>query len=123
MSTEKPPKSFRFEVEAAGTTRVVSIGGWLSEDSNRDAKEKFLAALRGEPRHLVVDLARLDYISSSGIAVLVAILGRCRQASIQLLLCGLNPDILEIFQITRLNQVFQIHPDRRAALAALGDPA
>ena len=50
----------------------------------------------------------VDYISSSGIGMLVAILKRCRQLDAQLVLVGLDENMRELFGMTRLDQVFTV---------------
>lgn len=56
-------------------------------------------------------MAGVDYISSSGIGMMVSILKRCHQAGVDFAVYSLTPDIHELFTLTRLDQVFTIAPD------------
>ncbi len=71
-----------------------------------------------KPPKLVVDLSRLTYIDSSGLAVLIEAMQNVEQYGGQFALAGLQETIRVIFEIARLDQVFRIFPDAEAALAA-----
>ena len=43
---------------------------------------------------------------------------RCKQEQIDLKLCNISPDIMEVFKITRLNRVFDIYDDENSAITA-----
>ena len=71
-----------------------------------------------KPRQLIVDLSRVTYIDSSGLAALIAGMQNVEQYGGKFVLAGLQETIRTIFEIARLDQVFQIFPDVDAALAA-----
>ncbi len=116
MSQEQPVQAFTFNPESLNGMVLVTLTGSLSEENNNKAKDEFLKILKDPPKKLVVDLTRIDYISSSGIALLVSILCRCRQMSCAMSICGLRTDTRELFRLTRLNQVFEIFNDVAEAL-------
>jgi anti-anti-sigma factor len=103
-----------WEQEERDGTLAVHLHGDLdgSQDLVRELPQE--AAKRGL-RRLVLDFSGVHYLSSTGIALLVATLSRCRRAAIELGLCGLRPDCQTIFEMTRLNQIFRIYPDWEAA--------
>ena len=117
MIRNQTVQNFNIESSLESGARVVAISGSLADEGNVNAKEIFLRVLDEKPSRLVVDLAETDYVSSSGIGLLVSVLRRCRQAGISLSICSLRPEILELFKLTRLNQVFEIQETRAAALA------
>lgn len=83
----------------------------------------FLADCKPGGVQLVLDLTSLEYISSAGLRVLML---AAREAVAQkgtLVVCGLQPVVSEIFEISRFNVVFRVYPDARRALAALSEPA
>ena len=67
----------------------------------------------------MVDLSKVTFIDSTGLATLVKGLRRCRQQSGDLVLCGLQQAVRVIFQVTRLDQAFGIFTTDEAAMAAL----
>ncbi|MAB82518.1 MAG: anti-anti-sigma factor [Phycisphaerae bacterium] len=66
---------------------------------------------------LIIDLANVQYMDSSGVATLVECLQLCRRAGTTLLLCQLHERVLSVFQIARLDGVFEIIPTMDEALA------
>ncbi|MGI8821538.1 MAG: STAS domain-containing protein [Chthoniobacterales bacterium] len=79
-------------------------------------------SLRGmtekKPQQLVVDLSRVSYIDSSGLAVLIEGMQMVNAYGGKFSLAGLQEGVKPIFEIARLDQVFRIFPDVDAALAA-----
>tara|TARA_R110002073_G_scaffold78080_1_gene188529 strand:+ start:660 stop:971 length:312 start_codon:yes stop_codon:yes gene_type:complete len=68
---------------------------------------------------VVLDLAQVTFLDSSGLGAVVAarkLLGADRALE----LAGLNPAVEKVMQLTRMNTVFLIHDTRDAALAAHG---
>ena len=83
-----------------------------------DPMEKLIDP-QGYSRTVLLDLAKADYIDSSGIAWLLKWDRRTRQAGGVLGLCSLSPQVSEVLRISRIDQVLKIWPDERAARAAL----
>lgn len=59
---------------------------------------------------LVIDLSSVQYMDSSGVATLVECLQMSRRSGTTLLLCELHERVLSVFQIARLDGVFDIVP-------------
>lgn len=78
-----------------------------------------LGALTAQkPKRLVVDLSRVSYIDSSGLAVLIEGMQNVEAYGGKFVLAGLQENVRPIFEIARLDQVFIIFPHVDAALAA-----
>jgi len=58
---------------------------------------------------LVISFANVEHLSSAALGTLITINNRVRSRSGQLRLCNIDPQIYEVFAITRLNKLFQIH--------------
>ena len=118
MSNGQLTQTFRLNLACENGFQVVAITGSLADDGIIQTKD-FLCQLLGQkPERIILDLEDLEYISSSGIGLLVSVLRRCRQAGIPMHLCTLRPEILELFKLTRLNQVFEIFENKAAAFRA-----
>ncbi len=59
-------------------------------------------------KHLVLDLARIDFVDSSGLGALVALLKRLGSDG-SLALAALRPPVQRLLALTRLDRVFRIH--------------
>ena len=110
--------TFNIEVKTENDVRLVTIQGTLADDATVRAKEAFLLLIDEKPKKVVVDLTRMDYISSAGIGLFVSAMRRCKQREISMSLFGLVDEIAELFKMTHLDQVFKIFEDKAAAFAA-----
>lgn len=78
-----------------------------------------LKSVIGEkPKQVVVDLSKVSYIDSSGLAVLIEGMQNVAGYGGKFALAGLQDGVRPIFEIARLDQVFSIYPDVDSALAA-----
>ena len=71
-----------------------------------------------KPERLVVDLSEVTYIDSAGLAALIQAMQKVEGYGGKFRLAGLQETVRSIFEISRLDQVFQIFPDVDGALAA-----
>jgi anti-sigma B factor antagonist len=76
------------------------------------------ALIKDEPKKLVVDLSKVSYMDSSGLAVLIEGMRHVEAYGGKLYLVGLQENVRSIFRTSRLDQAFRIFPDVAAALAA-----
>ena len=78
-------------------------------------------AVTGGPAHTVVlDFARVDYINSTGIALIVSVLAQARSQRRKVVASGLSEHYREIFDITRLSDFIEVFGDLDTALADAG---
>lgn len=79
------------------------IGGLVNEDPS--------------PK-LLISFANVDHLSSAALGALITINSKVKSKDGQLRLADINDQIIEVFRITRLDRLFQIHPSAREALAS-----
>ena len=75
------------------------------------------------PDTVVLDFAAVDYINSTGIALIVSVLARARAERRKVVASGLSPHYREIFDITRLSDFIELFPDLDRAVSQLTHPA
>ena len=66
---------------------------------------------------LVINLGKVGYVDSSGLATLVEILKKARAKGGALYLTGLSDKVRSLFEITKLDRLFGIYPDDATAVA------
>ena len=76
------------------------------------------AIIEQKPQRIVVDLSKVSYIDSSGLAVLIEGMQNVEAYGGKFILAGIQENVKPIFEIARLDQVFIIFPHVDAALAA-----
>ena len=65
---------------------------------------------------LLISFENVDHLSSAALGTLITISNKIRQKDGQLRLANINPQIYEVFVITKLNKLFQIHKTTEEAL-------
>ena len=68
-------------------------------------------------KKIVVDLAKVTYVDSSGLATLVEILKKTKSQSGSLGLSGMSDKVRSLFEITKLDKLFQLFPTQQEAVA------
>ena len=71
-----------------------------------------------KPAQLLVDLSRVTYVDSSGLAVFIETMQSVEQYGGKFGIVGMQETVRSIFEIARLDQVFRIFPDLEAASVA-----
>lgn len=108
-----------YSVDREGDVTVVDVEGELVVGNRRALKGEVLSRLGEGDDKFVLDFEDASYIDSSGLGVLVSLSKRIREEGGELRLAGLDDDLRTLFELTRLDTLFQIADDRNAALADL----
>ena len=77
-----------------------------------------LVLSRPDPR-VILDLSAIDYLSSSGVAILVGLKRRIDQKNGKLVLCRVQPLVCDLLRVMRLNQYFAFARDEEEARTLL----
>ncbi len=105
-----------FTLRKVGSATVVDVDGQLIVGNRHELKQMVLEELEGGVRHFIVDFARTGYIDSSGLGVLVGLSKRVRGLDGTLQLTSLNQDLMRLFELTKLDTLFQIRGSLEEAL-------
>jgi len=70
--------------------------------------------LKEQDRGLILDFARVDYISSAGLRVVLQ-LAKLYRGDRKFAVCGLMPTVKEIFEISGFDQIIMIYDSRELA--------
>jgi anti-anti-sigma factor len=105
------------QLVSAGPPSLVRLLDAGIDETNVYAVEEELTALVDDAglRELCLDFGKVSYLTSTGLAKLVALHNRLRAEGGSLALCNVSPRIYELFEVTRLTQLFDVRP-------AGGDP-
>jgi anti-sigma B factor antagonist len=106
MKTQVIPFAAAVRTEEDHTVMILSgeINGLADEALSAAYKQ----AQQTSPARLVLDFAGVDYINSTGIALIVGVLAQARAAHMPLTAVGLSDHYREIFTITRLSDFIEI---------------
>ena len=100
--------NFSAQVRQAEETAVVELKGDINGFSEADLNAAFEQAEAESTGTITLDFAEVEYINSTGIALIVGLLARARTARRAIVATGLNDHYREIFTITRLSDFIEI---------------
>lgn len=96
---------------------VIELQGEINGFAEETLSAAYTEAETQAPQSILLNFSQVDYINSTGIALIVTLLAKARKAHIRLLTCGLSEHYIEIFNITRLADFMSVYPDEKTALA------
>ncbi len=102
---------------------VIGLRGEIDSFAEQTLEAAYANALKTRPAAIVVNFGGVDYINSTGIALIVSLMSRARGAGCRLIACGLSDHYQEIFSITRLADYMPVYADEVSALASEMTPA
>ncbi|HEV8361950.1 MAG TPA: STAS domain-containing protein [Gemmatimonadaceae bacterium] len=105
-----------FAIHKEGDVCVVSVEGQLIVGNRQELKQKVLDEIERGERKFLVDFSQTGYIDSSGLGVLVSLSKKIREHGGELRLTNLNEDLKTLFELTKLDTLFQIAETRERAL-------
>ena len=101
---------------------IIDLHGEINATAEAQVEQMYAQASCLNPKTVLLNFEDVDYINSTGIALIVRLLSQAREAGCRLLTYGLSDHYVEIFQITRLAEFIEIYPDEASALAAIAVP-
>jgi anti-sigma B factor antagonist len=104
-------------VRPAGKSAVIDLKGDINAAGDAALNAAYTQASATGAKTIVLNFSAVDYINSTGIALIVGLLVQARRNDQKLLTTGLSSHYLEIFRITRLSDFMTIHADEASALA------
>lgn len=102
---------------------TVQLLGRLDELSVSEVEQAFSRMIREGASQMLLDLTRVEYISSSGLRVLLMLSRSLTKSNGRLKVAGLSPFVAEVFEISNFARLFDIYPNKTAALDAFSQGA
>lgn len=90
----------------------------LDASAAADFKGKIVDWINAGNNRIVLDLSQVEFVDSSGLGAIVSCL-KTLGGNGDLVICGIRETVMSLFQLTRMNRVFQIFPTETEALKAL----
>lgn len=103
-------EAFDARVTAHDSGVTIALEGTMDRAAKAAMDRAYARAAR-HPGEILLDFAGVDYINSTGIALIVGLLGEARADGRKVAASGLSDHYREVFQITRLSDFMQIYDD------------
>jgi anti-anti-sigma factor len=113
MSAKQLDVTVRHQPSAA----IIDLHGEINAFAEESLNAAYEDADCQDPDVILLNFSDVDYINSTGIALIVGLLARARKSRRRLLACGLSEHYVEIFEITRLADFMTVFPNEASALS------
>lgn len=107
-----------------GKAAVLAIAGQIDGSATGVFEAAYDRSVRtGPARRVVLDFAAVDYINSTGIALIVSVLAKARAEGRTVVATGLTEHYRRIFEITRLSDFIEVYSDVDEVVASANELA
>lgn len=103
--------------EKLSKATVIALEGRLDSTNSATIEGEILGQTSAD--NLVLDISRLDYISSAGLRVVLVLAKRARQAEKRFILAGMQSHIRDVFDISGFLSILDTADSQSAALAQI----
>ena len=110
------PQTFSAQVRSESQRVVIDLHGEINSQADGALSQAYTDANAQDPEVIVLNFSDVDYINSTGIALIVGLLAEARKVHRRLSVYGLTEHYAQIFEITRLSDFMDIFPDEASAL-------
>jgi len=100
---------FEIDARSEGSTEIIAVRGDVDMDSSPRLRDQIQSSLRGCTQ-LRVNLQGVEYLDSSGIAVLIQGLKWAQKAKVPYVLVEPSSQVRQVIDLAQLNQLFTIEP-------------
>ncbi len=105
-----------FTVDQFGDVRTVRIAGNLDTQTAPVAQEQLIQLIDNGATKILIDFEDLNYISSTGLRMLLVALNRLEGTSGQLRICNPNTMVREVFETSGFLEIFSVYKSQAEAL-------
>ena len=96
--------------------RWIELAGDLDFHTSPQVRQELGKITEGEVRKLLIDLKKVGYIDSSGLATFVELFQKIKKGGGKLILFNLSQAVRSVFEIAKLDSIFQLARDQQEAL-------
>jgi anti-sigma B factor antagonist len=105
-------------IERVGDVTVAVLPGESLDASNAKAFRQDIASVLATGAKVIFDLSNVQFIDSSGLGALLSCLRHVHAAGGQLKLCALAKPVWSLFELVRMDRIFDILATRGEAIDA-----
>ena len=111
--------SLKITIRESAEATILDLNGRITlGEGLGDLRDSIREALAGERKHILLNLAEVSYIDSSGLGQLIGSYATVTDRGGQMKLVSLQKKVVDLMQITKLLTVFETYDTEAAALAS-----
>lgn len=107
--------------EVDSNCTVVEVEGFLDAYTVAELEEAFNQLIKDKKFKLIVNLAKLDYISSAGLGTFMGVIDEIRDNNGDIVLTNLSPKIYKVFDLLGFSELFEVVDNEKDAVAKFSE--
>lgn len=107
------------QVEEKGEVTVVRLEGRVDAHSSPQLEKQLQSIIDSGHFKFVLNFEKVDYLSSAGMRLMLAISKKLKTLAGKLVTCGMNDEVLDVIKMAGFNQVIEIYQTEEEAFAHL----
>lgn len=107
------------QVEEKGDVVVIRLEGRLDAASSPQLEKQINSIIETGHFKIVLSFASCDYLSSSGMRLMLSVLKKLKNLEGKLVACNMNDDVMDVIKMTGFQQVLEIYPTEEESFAHL----
>lgn len=104
---------------SGNSVTALRFSGDISSASKEAVFGSYQALDKASNRLVLFDFKKVDYLNSSGIAIIIQVLMEAEHAAQTVAICGLTPHFNKVFSMVGIDKYATLYTDEASALAAL----
>jgi len=106
----------QISVKTTNEVKILAFEGKLDTQTSPDAQQRLTRLIEEGETKILVNLEKLDYISSAGLRVLLVVAKQLKKTDGELRICSLNEVVKEVFDISGFDMILPISTSESEAL-------
>ena len=106
----------QISVKTTNEVKILAFEGKLDTGTSPDAQQRLTRLIEAGGNRFLVNFEKLDYISSSGLRVLLTAAKQLKGNDGELRICSLNEVVAEVFDISGFTTIFKVFGSESEAL-------
>lgn len=108
------------KVGPQGEISIIRVGGYIDTTTSSELERTLDSLLNTGVVNIIIDLGKVDYISSAGWGIFISEIKGIRERGGDLKLAQMIPDVYEVFELLEFNYILKSYDTVEEALAAFG---
>jgi anti-sigma B factor antagonist len=114
-----PPKQRVITSPPLMSVQILTLTGEIDLNEQSNIALQLDPLIERESPAILIDLAEVSYVDSSGLALFIDALQRVQKYGGKMALSALSENVKMVFEIAKLDQIFQLFSTREAAIEAM----
>lgn len=116
------PNPFAITKHAHDGVSVIELEGYLDAHTAPDFEAAIEREIEAGNVQIIIDGARLTYISSAGLGVFMSFIEEVREQGGDIKICALTPKVESVFEVLGFSEIFDMTESRAEAVARFSTP-